>query len=220
MKTNYISRKGELDYERSLYSEELGKSDWKYLKEASEIFLIHAYKHLFKKPQTYILGDFNYSTTYSQFYLNLGVGLEILLKSALLKNGIKINSELKNNKSLNLDPAKTIGLGIIIDKHLSNILKGLCQETLEEIKCILKIINLRRNNLAHCFKKTLDSVADEYVFSYITLYIYQKCFNDENTELIKLLLKSISRSKTTQNSTCYKRLRIKPKALRKNNELF
>ena len=83
----YISIKEELDYERKTYEEELVQKDWRYLKEESELFLIHAYSHLFQIPKKgyAVFGDTDDKLKYSQFYLNLAIGLELLLKSILLK---------------------------------------------------------------------------------------------------------------------------------------
>jgi cyclophilin family peptidyl-prolyl cis-trans isomerase len=241
MKKYYISIKEELKEEKKFYAEELGQKDWKYLKEASELFLIHAYSHLFITPSDthenfgesdYVIpstlaeynsmmgyevfGDINYVIKYSQFYLNLAVGLEILLKSILLKKSIKINRKLKDGSNNSLDPERTMSFGDIIDKRLEKIFPHLNKTTHEEIKDTLKLINLRRNNIAHCSKKSYDSYAHEYRFSYITLYIYDKFFNGENQELTKLLLKSIERSKVTQSND-FKPLRIKPRSLRKSS---
>ncbi len=103
MKQYYVSMKDEVEYERQFYSEELKKSDWKPLKEAGEMFLIHAYSHRFQISQVAykfakrygadasqfeVFGDTDYKIKYSQFYLNLAVGLELLLKSILLIHDI------------------------------------------------------------------------------------------------------------------------------------
>ena len=71
MKPYYISLDDELQYERKYYAEELKKRDWEYLKESSELFLTHAYSHLFETSSgREVFGDANYKTRYSQFYLN------------------------------------------------------------------------------------------------------------------------------------------------------
>ena len=219
MKQYYISMKDEFEYERQFYSEELKKSDWKPLKEAGEMFLIHAYSHRFQISQVAykfakpygadasrleVFGDTDYKIKYSQFYLNLAVGLELLLKSILLKEGVKIH----------LKPEKTISFGDVIKKHLKKIFPKLIEITFQEIKETLRLINLRRNNIAHRSKKSYDSYAHEYRFSYITLYIYEKYFYGENSELTELLLKSLDRSKVTQQSVDFKPLKIKPRSLR------
>ena len=123
MKPYYISIKDELQYERKFYTEELSKKDWGYIKETSELFLIHAYSHLFKTPSEgyAVLGDTHYTIKYSQSYLNLAVGLELLLKSILLKKGVKIN----------LSPERTIQFGRIIGEHLDKIFPKLGENSLE-----------------------------------------------------------------------------------------
>lgn len=205
MKPYYVSIRDELQEEREFYAEELRKRDWEYLKKSSELFLIHAYSHLSKIPPAgyEVFGDTDYKIKYSQFYLNLAVGLELLLKSILLKKGKKIS----------FNPEKTIPFGEIIEKHLNTIFPKLRETTLEEIKGTLKLVNLRRNNIAHRSKRSRDSYLHERRFSYITLYIYEKFFYGENQELTALLLKSIDRSKVTQGSD-FKPLRIKPRSLR------
>ena len=231
MKQYYRSMKEDLQEERKFYSDELGKSDWKPLKEAGEMFLIHAYSHRFhisqsayKLAERYgadpsqfeVFGDEEYKIRYGQFYLNLAVGLEILLKSILLKKGIKINRKLKDDPNNGLDPEKTISFGIIIDRRLKKVFPKLSNDTREEIKDTLRLINLRRNNIAHCSKRSHDSYAHEYRFSYITLYIYEEYFYGRNLELKDLLLKSINRSKVTQGAD-FKPLKIIPRSLRKSN---
>ena len=202
----YISMEEELQYERKNYTEELKEKDWRYLKESGELFLIHAFSHLFETPLVgyEVFGDTNYKIKYSQFYLNLAVGLELLLKSILLKRGVKIN----------LSPERTMQFGRIIEKHLGKIFPRLRQNTLREIKHTLELINVKRNNIAHRSKRSYDHYAYEYRFSYVTLYIYEEFFYGENPELIKLLLKSIDRSEITMGSD-FKPLQIKPKSLRK-----
>ena len=113
-----------------------------------------------------------------------------------------------------LDREHTISFGTIINKHLKSVFPNLIDETREEIENTLRLINLRRNNIAHCSKKSYDSYAHEHRFSYITLYIYEKYFYGQNPELTDLLLKSINRSKVTQGSD-FKPLKIMPRSLRK-----
>ena len=213
--------KDELQDEKRFYAEELGGKDWKPLKKAGEMFLIHAYSHRFQISQNAykfaerlgrdpssieVFGDDEYKIRYGQFYLNLAVGLELMLKSILLKKGIGIN----------LDPEKTIPFGMLINNHLNKIFPELCKTDFEEINDTLKLINLRRNNIAHCSKKSHDSYTHEYRFSYVTLYIYERFFYGENQELTELLLKSIDRSKVIQGSD-FKPLKIEPRSLRKGN---
>ncbi len=231
MKQYYISMKNELRGEKKFYTEELGKSDWKFLKEAGEMFLIHAYSHLFQIPQVAykfaeklggdasqieVLFDDEYKIRYGQFNLNLAVGLELLLKSILLRKGIKINTPIKKGTHNTFDSGHTISFSIIIKEHLRSIFPKLGKNTFEEIQDTLKLINLRRNNIAHCSKRSHDSYAHEYRFSYITLYIYDRFFYGENQELTELLLESMDRSKVTQGSD-FKPLKIKPRSIRKIN---
>ena len=221
MKQYYISMKDELQDEKKFYTEELGKKDWKHLKEAGEIFLIHAYSHLFvissradkiakiigaDASKFQVLFNDEYKIKYSQFYLNLAVGLELILKSILLRKGERIT----------LSPEKTITLGTIIDKYFNKIFLNMGENTFEEIKNTLNLINLRRNNISHRSKKSYDSYAHEYRFSYTTLYIYERFFHRRNQELTALLIKSIERSKVTQGSD-FNPLRIKPRSLRKSS---
>ena len=232
LKPYYISMRDEVEHERQFYSEELKKSDWKPLKEAGEVFLIHAYSHRFKisqivhklrerygpsVPELEVFGNDEYKEKYSQFYLNLAVGLELLFKSILLKKGTKINRQLKKSTNYILNPEQTISFGIIINEYLDEIFPKLISTTVEEIKDILELINLRRNNIAHCSKRSHGSYAHEYRFSYITLYIYEKFFYGENQELTALFLKSIDRSKVTLQSVDFKPLKIKSRSLRKSN---
>lgn len=144
----YISMEEELQYERKSYTEELQEKDWQYLKESGELFLIHAFSHLFESilVDYEVFGDTNYKIKYSQFYLNLAVGLELLLKSILLKRGVKIN----------LNPERTIQFRRIIEKHLDKIFPRLRQNTLREIKHTLELINVKRNNIAHRSKRSYD----------------------------------------------------------------
>ena len=211
MKRYYVSIKDELQEEEEFYAEELKKTDCEYLKKSGELFLIHAYSHLFETPLTgyEIFGDTNYKTKYGQFYLNLAVGLELLLKSILLKKGVKIH----------LEPEKTISFRAVITKHLSRIFPKLSKTTLEEIKDTLELINLRRNNIAHRSKRSRDSYLHEHRFSYITLYIYEEFFYGENPELTELLLKSIKRSKVSTGAD-FKPLRIKPMSLREKSSPY
>lgn len=221
MKQYYISMKDEVEYEKQFYSGELKKSDWAPLKEASEMFLIHAYSHRFQISQVAykfaerygadasqfeVFGDDEYKIKYGQFYLNLAVGLELLLKSILLQKGVRI--------SLGTD--KTVLFGNLINNYLNRIFPKLGKTTLKEIQDTLKLINLRRNNIAHRSKKSHDSYAHEHRFSYITLYIYEEFFQGENTELTGLLMKSIDRSRVTTGAD-FKPLRIKPRSLRQKS---
>ena len=222
MKQYYVSIKDELQEEKEFYAEELKKRDCEYLKKSGELFLIHAYSHLFETPLTgyEIFGDTNYKTKYGQFYLNLAVGLELLLKSILLKKGIKINRPLKGGANNNLDPAFTITFGTVIKRYLNRIFtEQLSKTTLEEIKDTLELINLRRNNIAHRSKRSRDSYLHEHRFSYITLYIYEEFFYGENPELTELLLKSIKRSKVSTGAD-FKPLRIKPMSLREKSSPY
>jgi hypothetical protein len=205
MKPYYVSIREELQEEEQFYAEELGKTDWEYLKRASELFLIHAYSHLFESPTDghEVFGDANYKIRYGQFYLNLAVGLELLLKSILLKKGIKIS----------LDPKRTISFRKVVEYYLNKVFPKLCKATLEEIKDTLRLVNLRRNNIAHLSKRSRDSSLHEHRFSYITLYIYEQFFYGENPELTGLLLKSIDRPKVTTGDD-FKPLRIKPRSLK------
>ena len=228
MKQYYLSIESQLQEEREFYAEELRKRDWKFLKEAGEMFLIHAYSHRFKISQSAykfaeryggdpaqfeIFGDDEYKEKYRQFYLNLAVGLEILLKSTLLKKGIKINKPRKNRIDNDFDPASTISFGNVIEEHLDKIFPKLSETTLEEIKDTLRLINLRRNNIAHCSKKSHDHYAHEHRVSYLTLYIYEEFFYGDNSELTGLLLKSIEKYKENESAD-FKPLRIKPRSLR------
>jgi hypothetical protein len=239
MKKYYLSMKEQLEEEKEFYREVLEAKDWKYLKKAGELFLIHAYYHLFGVPSsnventfTYndiasksienyvemqepeIFGDAHYLTKYSQFHLNLAIGLELILKSALLKTGEKIN---KTDRKGNISPSGTISLGDVIERYLNKLLNNLNEETREEIKDTLLLINLRRNNFAHCSKKSQDHYAHECRFSYVTLYLYDKFFYGENnTELTKLLLRSFVRSRVKSGSD-FKQMRIIPKSLKNIN---
>ena len=217
----YLSMKDDLQHEKQFYSGELGKSDWKPLREASERFLIHAYSHRFHisqaahkfaelygadPSQVEVFGDEEYNIRYGQFYLNLAIGLELLLKCILLKQGERIN----------LGSEKTILFSTLINKYLSRIFPKLGKSTFEEIQDTLKLINLRRNNIAHCSKRSYDTYAHECRFSCITLYIYEEFFYGESSELTELLLKSVDRSKVTQGAD-FKPLRIRPRSLRKTD---
>jgi len=201
-----------LQEEQKVYAEELKGTDWRYIKEASDLFLIHAYSHLFESHSEEVFADKNYTKRYSQFNLNLAVGIELLLKALLLKKGVEINLPLKNGTSGEIDPEKTISLRAAIDR-LNKIFPHLSKTTLEELKNTLKLINLRRNNIAHCSKRSSDHYAYEYRFSYVILYIYEEFFHGENAELTDMLRKSIDRSRVTQGSD-FKPLKIKPKSLR------
>lgn len=205
MKNYYISIKDELQYERKIYAEELGKKDWEYLKKASEFFLVHAYTHLFENQLIgyEVFGDKNYRIKYSQFYLNLAVGLELLLKSMLLMKGMKIN----------LSPEKTETFSNIINRHLSKLFPRLSGTTIEDIRNTFKIINLKRNNIAHLSKRSYEHYAYEHRISYVTLYIFEEYFYATNLELTELLLKSINKSKITAGAE-FKPLKIKPRSLR------
>ncbi len=196
MKPYYVLIKEEIQEEEKFYAEEHKESDWKYFKEASELFLIHAYSHLLENPRNgiEIFGDANYKRKYEQFYLNLAIGLELLLKSIMLKRGMKINKLLKEKATTNLDPERTLQFRAIINQHLDKVLLKLSKTTLEEVKDTLRLVNLRRNNIAHCSKKSRDSYLHEHRVSYVTLYIYEKFFYGENSELTGLLLQSINRS--------------------------
>ncbi len=211
MKTYHLSLEDELQEEKNIYDEELRKRDWTYLKQSSELFLIHAYSHLFEVPPAgyEIFGDANYRTKYRQFYLNLAVGLELLLKSILLKKGTNINRSSKKGAQF------TLGFGEIIDKHLNKVFPKLSKNTIEDIKNMLRLINLRRNNIAHRSKRSLEHYAHEYRFSYITLYIYEEFFHRESQELEERLLQSIKRAKVDRGAD-FKPLRIKPKSLREH----
>jgi len=228
MKPYYLSIEDELQEEKEFYAEELSKEDWKFLKEAGEMFLIHAYLHRFKiskvanklaeryggdPSQFEVFGDAEHKEKYRQLYLNLALGLEILLKSILLKKGEKINTPLKDDPENRLDPGRTIEFSTIINRRLKRIFPKLSKNTRQEIRDTLRLINLRRNNIAHCSKRSRDSYAHEYRYSYITLYIYERFFYGENQELTALLLKSIDRSRVTQGLD-FKPLKIKPRSLR------
>ncbi len=207
MKQYYISIEEELDYEAKLYAEELLKEDWPYIKEEAELFLIHAFSHLFETSvKGYeVLGSDEHKTKYSQFYLNLAVGLELLLKSILLKKGIGVNRTV----------TRTIPFSRIIERHLDGILSGLSTNTLSEMKATLMLINEKRNNIAHRSKRIYQHYAHEYRVSYATLYIYERFFYGQNEALTKLLLKSIERSRITVG-TDFKPMRLTPRSLRRN----
>ena len=204
MKQYYISIEEELDYEGKFYAEELLKEDWHYIEEEAELFLLHAFSHLFEIPvKGYeLLGSDEHKVKYSQFYLNLAVGLELLLKSILLKKSIRINRSVK----------KTMQFSYIIEHYLDKILPRLSINTLNEMKTTLMLINEKRNNIAHRSKRIYEHYAYEYRFSYVTLYIYERFFYGKNKLLTELLLTSIERSRIT-GGTDFKPMRIKPKSL-------
>ena len=143
-------------------------------------------------------------TKYGQFYLNLAVGLELLLKSILLKKGIEVNVTVK----------RTMQFSYIIEWHLDRILSGLSTNTLSEMKTTLNLINEKRNNIAHRSKRIYEHYAYEHRFSYATLYIYERFFYGQNESLVRLLLKSIDRSRITSGID-FKPMRITPKSLRR-----
>ncbi|MFC1947243.1 hypothetical protein ACFLXY_04900 [Chloroflexota bacterium] len=205
MKEYYISIEDELKYERSVYAEELHRSDWLFFEENAETFLIHAYRHLLDEPsyENYILGSYEERTQYNQFYLNLAIGLELLLKSILLKKSVNVN--LKNYR--------TLQFGNIISEYMEKILPKLSLSTIDEIKTTLMLINEKRNNIAHRSKRSYEHYANEYRFSYVTLYIYERYFFKKNDLLTELLLKSISRAKVSSGAD-YSPLKIKPKSMR------
>ena len=205
MKQYYKSIKEELDYEAELYAEKLLKKDWRYMKEEAELFLIHAFSHLFEiSAKGYdLLGSDEHKTKYSQFYLNLAVGLELLLKSILLKKRIGVN----------INGKRTRQFSYIIEHHLNGILSGLSANTLSEVKATLMLINAKRNNIAHRSKRIYEHYAYEHRFSYVTLYIYERFFYGQNESLVRLLLKSIERSRITSGMD-FKSMRITPKSLR------
>jgi len=230
-KQYYISMQEDFREEEKFYSGQLEKSDWKHLKKASELFLVHAYLHLFEilevankifgssdidTSRVRVFGDDQDTIKYQQYYLNLAVGLELLCKSILLRKGIKINIPVKKATHLTLDSDRTISFGTIISEHLRDIFPTLIDDTVKEIEYTLRLINLKRNNLAHCAKKSYDSYAYEHRFSYITLYIYEKHYYGQNQKLTSLLLKSLKRPKDTQNID-YKPLRIMPRSLREGD---
>jgi hypothetical protein len=150
MKPYYVSIKDEIQDEENFYTEEYKDADYVYLNESSELFLVHAYTHLlFNLNNGFeIFRDTNYQIKYGQFYLNLAIGLELLLKSILLKQGKPINKPLKNKSEIKLNPELTLQFREIINKHLDEILPRLDETTLEEIKDTLRLVNLRRNNIA------------------------------------------------------------------------
>lgn len=160
--------------------------------------------HLFETPiKGYeLLGSDEHKTKYSQFYLNLAVGLELLLKSILLQKGIRVNLTVK----------RTMQFSHIIERYLDRILPGLSINTLNEMKATLMLINEKRNNIAHRSKRIYEHYAYEYRFSYVTLYIYERFFYGQNEPLTKLLLKSIERSRITSGMD-FKPMRIIPKSL-------
>jgi hypothetical protein len=218
----HIDIKEELRYEKKLYDEVITQRDWKYLKVSADLFLGHAYEHLLKvhssrlkvfrdtewdtKYKMEIFGDTEWDTKYNQFHLNLAVGLELLLKSILLKKGIKINTK----------QGRTIPLGAIINKendYLCSIFPRLKQGSLNEIRHTFELINLKRNNIAHRSKRRHDHYAYEHRFSYVLLYTYEEYFYGMNTQLANLLQKSIDRSRVSSGSD-FKPLRITPKSLR------
>jgi hypothetical protein len=214
MKPYYVQLKDDIREEEKFYAEAHKLSDWKHLKEASELFLIHAYSHLFLGSENgfEIFGNADYKRKYGQFYLNLAIGLELLLKAIMLKQAMKINKLLKNKEGVQINPEKTLYFSEIIDKHLTNILSNLDAVTIEGIKDTMKLVNLRRNNIAHSSKKSRVSYRDEYRISYVTLYVYEEFFYKENSELTDLLIKSVSRSKVTQGAD-FEPLKIKPRSL-------
>jgi hypothetical protein len=126
---------------------------------------------------------------------------------------------LKKDTNYILNPDRTISFGIIINEYLDEIFSRLISTAVEEIKDILELINLRRNNIAHCSKRSYDSYAHECRFSYIIFYIYEQYCDGGNPELTEFLLKSINRSKVTQGAD-FKPLRIKPRSLRRAKPFF
>jgi hypothetical protein len=75
MKPYYVLIKDEIQEEEKFYAEEHKESDWVNFKDASELFLIHAYSHLFLNSLDgfEILGNADYQIKYGQFYLNLAI---------------------------------------------------------------------------------------------------------------------------------------------------
>jgi hypothetical protein len=159
-----------------------------------------------------IIGDVDYLRKHRQFYLNLAIGLELLLKSIMLKQEMPINKQMKLNGEIHLDKEKTLQFSEIIKNNIANIFSNIDQLDLEELKDTLKLINLRRNNIAHSSKKSTKSYRDEHQFSYVTLYIYEEFFFGMNSELTQLLLLSIKRSKVTQGAD-FPPLNIRPRSL-------
>jgi len=218
MEPYYAQLKDDFQEEERFYAEAYKSSDWTYLKDASELFLIHAYSHLFLGSENgyEILGNADYRRKYGQFYLNLAIGLELLLKAIMLKQEMAINKPLKNKAGIQLNTGETLSFRKIIEKSLNDILSNLDEMTIEEIKYTLRLVNLRRNNIAHSSKKSYDSYLHEYRISYVTLYIFEEFFCGDNLELTELLLKSINRSKVT-NGTNFKQINVIPRSLRANN---
>ena len=201
----YLNMKDELEYERAQYREDLLPNDWQYLLEESELFLVHAYTHLFKvSDKGYeVLGDVDNRLKYSQFYLNLAVGVELLLKAILLKKGLNIN----HNK------IKTYQFSEIIENQLKCIFPKLKDNTIEDMRTTLKLLNEKRNNIAHRSKRHYDHYAYEHRFSWVILYIYEMYFLGHNEVLTGLLVASIKRS-VVRGSMDFKPMRITPVSMR------
>ena len=140
MKPYYVQIKDIIKEEEKFYSEEYKSSDWVYLKDASELFLIHAYTHLFlgSENRFEIIGDVDYLRKHRQFYLNLAIGLELLLKSIMLKQEMPINKQMKLNGEIHLDKEKTLQFSEIIKNNIANIFSNIDQLDLEELKDTLK----------------------------------------------------------------------------------
>lgn len=203
MKKYYGYISGDLKEEKEFYAEESKKKDWEFIKRSGEMFLIHAYYHLFEDlVDSNVIDTKNYNLKHTQFYLNLAVGTELLLKSIFLKKRLSIDKGASRSKSFSE-----------IINELDRIFPQLSISTLDELKNTLRLINLRRNNIAHRCKKSFDSYRHEYRLSYVILYIYEK-FQGDNQELIDLLLKSLKRSKVSSGID-FKPLRVKSKSLMK-----
>ena len=92
MLENYIDSKQEIEDLKKEYKKILKKEDYKILNQRSETFLLHAMKHLItQKSESIEFPSTEWETKITQYYLNLAIGLELLLKSALLKNDVNIS---------------------------------------------------------------------------------------------------------------------------------
>lgn len=185
MKEVYIDPKDDLNDLKKEYERASDKNDFLILHRRAENFLLHSMEHLFSAPQEIYLTSPEWETKVTQYYLNLAIGLELILKSALLKNGKKIS---RFNKKKNEESDEyTIPFSLVIDK-INEIkeFEDVDTKDLDEIKNCLRILNFQRNNFAHKCIVIFDSYEYPYRFSMIALFIYHK-LGGKHKELLTLL---------------------------------
>lgn len=137
-RNRYASIQRDFEEEKRFYCRHLPKKELWYalLEEEAETAILHGIGHFKKDRKNKIFGG-------KQVNLNVGIGTELLLKAIIVKNNGYILHE--TDKSKTIDFEKCISrLKKILRKD-----KRFDKKVIGRIEYVLRIIKLRRDNIAH-----------------------------------------------------------------------